>query len=260
MPRWFIENVSVWWQTAIALVCLPTLTVALQWLIRRRSPDRIDGHQNTAVGYLGGVVGLVYAIIVGFMVITLWGQHASAANAVQTETQDLGDLVQFSKALGPAAHSRVKDQVAAYAGSVATSEWRAMNRSTSSPATQQDFDLLLGTVQRLRVRNLSEQEFEDSVLTEINDIGEARQQRLDLANSGIPSVLWLVVILSSLGTLGFSLLLGIDSARLQYFMVGTVAILIGASLVLILELEYPFTGSLAVHPEPFKQIALELGR
>lgn len=250
----------MWWQTAIALVCLPTLTVALQWLIRRRSPDRIDGHQNTAVGYLGGVVGLVYAIIVGFMVITLWGQHASAANAVQTETQDLGDLVQFSKALGPAAHSRVKDQVAAYAGSVATSEWQAMNRSTSSPATQQDFDLLLDTVQRLRVRNLSEQEFENSVLTEINDIGEARQQRLDLANSGIPGVLWLVVILSSLGTLGFSLLLGIDSARLQYFMVGTVAILIGASLVLILELEYPFTGSLAVHPEPFKQIALELGR
>lgn len=35
---------------------------------------------------------------------------------------------------------------------------------------------------------------------------------------------------------------------------------IRASLVLILELEYPFTGSLAVHPEPYKQIALELGR
>jgi hypothetical protein len=260
VPRWFAENIPVWWQIAIALVCLPAVTVALQWLIRRRCPDRIDGHQNTAVGYLGGVVGVVYAIIVGFMVITLWEQHASAATAVQNETQDLGDLVQFSSALGPAAHARVTDQVAAYAGSVATSEWPAMNRSTSSPATQQEFDRLLRTVEVLKVRNLSEQEFEGSVLAEINDIGDARQERLDLANSNIPSVLWLVVILSSLGTLGFSLLLGIDSARLQYFMVAVVAVLIGASLVLVLGLEYPFTGSLAVHPEPFRQIALELGR
>ena len=73
-------------------------------------------------------------------------------------------------------------------------------------------------------------------------------------------MLWVVVILASAGTLAFILLLGMDKAWLQYFMVGTVAILIGASLVLVLELEYPFTGSLAVHPEPFKQIALELGR
>jgi hypothetical protein len=245
---------------AIAVVCLPALTVALQWLIRRRFPGGSDGHQNEAVGYLGGVVGLVYAIIVGFMVITLWEQHASATTAVQNETQYLGELVQYSGALGPAAQGRVKDRVVAYAGSVATAEWPAMNRSTSSPATQQDFDRLLRTVQRLPVRNLSEQEFEGSVLAEINDISDARQQRLDLASSTIPGVLWLVVILSSLSTLGFSLFLGIDSARLQYVMVGTVAILIGTSLVLVLELEYPFTGSLAVHPEPFRQIALELRR
>ncbi len=96
------------------------------------------------------------------------------------------------------------------------------------------------------------------MLTQINDIGEEHQQRLDLASQNIPAVLWLVVILSSVGTLGFSLLLGIRSSWLHYFMVGGVAILIGASLVLVLELEYPFSGSVAVHPEPFEKVALDL--
>jgi hypothetical protein len=260
VPRWIVENVSVWWLAAIVFVCLPALTVALQWFIWRRSPDLVDGRQNTGVGYLAAPVGVVYAIIVGFMVITLWEQHASAGTAVQNETQDLGDLVQFSGALGPAAHARVTHQVAAYAGSVATTEWPTMARGTSSLATQQDFDQLLETVQRVRVRDVSEQEFEGSVLAEINDIGDSRQARLDLANANIPGVLWLVVILASAGTLAFSLLLGIGRPRMQYFMVGAVAVLIGASLVLVLELEYPFTGSLAVHPEPFRQIALELRR
>lgn len=258
MPRWIVQNVSVWWLTAIGLVCLPALTIALLYVIRRRSPQLLEGHQNEAVGYQSAVVGVVYAVIVGFMVITLWDQYTSAGEAVQAETSDLRDLAQFSQAFGPAAHGPVQGQAAAYAESVATSEWPAMARGGSSPATQQDFDGLVDTVQRLRVRTLSQQEFLGSMLTQINDIGEERQERLDLAGQNIPGVLWLVVILSSAGTLVFSLLLGIRSAWLHYFMVGTVTVLIGASLVLALQLEYPFSGSVAVHSEPYQQVAHDL--
>jgi len=258
VPRWIVENVSVWWLTAIALACLPILTIGLQYIIRRRSPGLLDGEQNEAVGYQGAVVGVVYAIIVGFMVITLWDQYTAAGDAVQAETSDLRDLAQFSEAFGPAAHGRVQDQVAIYAESVATSEWPAMTRGAGSPAARQDFDRIVDTVQRLRVRSLSQQESLGSMLTQINDIGEERQERLDLAGQNIPGVLWLVVILSSAGTLGFSLLLGIRIAWLNYFMVGIVAVLIGASMVLALELEYPFSGSVAVRPEPFEQVAHDM--
>jgi hypothetical protein len=41
-------------------------------------------------------------------------------------------------------------------------------------------------------------------------------------------------------------------------MVASVAILIGASLVLILLLEYPFSGTVAVKPAPFEQVATDL--
>jgi hypothetical protein len=201
---------------------------------------------------------VVYAIIVGFMVITLWDQYTSAGDTVQAETSDLRDLVQFSRAFGPSAQSRVETQVTAYAESVSTSEWRAMARGEGSPAAQQDFDRLIGSVQRLKVHGLSDQEFLGSMLTQINDIGEQRQQRLDLAGQNIPGVLWLVVILSSLNTLGFTLLLGIRTAWLHYVMVACVAVLIGASVVLVLELEYPFSGSIAVHQEPFEKVALDL--
>jgi hypothetical protein len=194
-------------------------------------PRLLEGHQNEAVGYQSAVVGVVYAVIVGFMVITLWDQYTSAGEAVQAGTSDLRDLAQFSQAFGPAAHGPVQGQAAAYAESVATSEWPAMARGGSSPATQQDFDGLVDTVQRLRVRTLSQQEFLGSMLTQINDIGEERQERLDLAGQNIPGVLWLVVILSSAGTL---------------------------VLVLALQLEYPFSGSVAVHSEPYQQVAHDL--
>ncbi len=112
----------------------------------------------------------------------------------------------------------------------------------------------------LKVHTLSDQEFLGSMLTQINDIGEERQQRLDLAGQNIPGVLWLVVVLSSVSTVGFTLLLGIRTAWLHYITVARVAVLIGASLVLVLvlELEYPFSGSIAVHREPFDKVAVYL--
>ena len=41
-------------------------------------------------------------------------------------------------------------------------------------------------------------------------------------------------------------------------MVASVAVLIGASLVLILLLEYPFSGTVAVRPAPFENVATDL--
>jgi len=41
-------------------------------------------------------------------------------------------------------------------------------------------------------------------------------------------------------------------------MVASVAILIGASLVLILLMEYPYSGTIAVSPAPFAQVAADM--
>ena len=86
-------------------------------------------------------------------------------------------------------------------------------------------------------------------------VSDARK-RLDYraGHGGEPSYSTVMTVMNIL----WWLLFGIKSPLLNYIMVASVAILIGASLVLILLLEYPFSGTVAVRPTPFERVAADL--
>ncbi len=258
MSRWIVQNIPAWWLVAIAVIGIPALAVLIQWLLRRQAPSLARGEHNDAVGFLGATAGVVYAIIVGFMVITLWENYTAAGDTVQNETVSLQDLVQFSGAFGPAAHNEIRQLVVQYGNSVATTEWQAMAKGDASPAAQKDFDQLITAVQSLRVHDPTQQEVLGAMLTQVDEAGRERQQRLELSGPQIPAPMWLAVILTSVVTLVFCLLFEVKSAWLRYFMVAAVAAVISAALVLALLLEYPFSGTIEVPSAPFEHVASEL--
>jgi uncharacterized protein DUF4239 len=258
MSRWIVQNVPAWWLLVIAVVVLPALAASIQWLIRRRAPSLASGEHNDAVGFLGATAAVVYAIIVGFMVITLWENYVAAGDTVQNETVDLRDLVQFSGAFGPAAQNEIRQLVVQYGKSVTTMEWQEMAKGEASPATQKDFDQLITAVQSLRVRDPGQEEFLGTMLAQLDQVGKERQKRLELSGSQIPAAMWLAVILTSVVTIVFCLLFEVKSAWLRYLMIASVAAVISTILVLSLLLEYPFSGTIAVNPTPFEHLAGEL--
>jgi hypothetical protein len=200
------------------------------------------------------VVGVIYAIIAGFMVITSWEPYVTAGDAVQNETVSLRDVVLFSGAFGPAAHGEIQQLAVRYAKSVASVEWPAMAKGEGSPVAQHDFDQLITVIQGLAVHNSTEEAFLSNMLTQVDEVGKQRQQRLELCGQNVPVILWVAAVLASIVTLGFCLLFGIKSARLHYIMVASVTVLVGATLVLILLLEHPFSGTVAVRPTPFEHV------
>ena len=258
MSRWIVQKVPSWWLVVIAIVVLPALAVSIQWLIRRRAPSVANGEHNDAVGFLGATAAVVYAIIIGFMVITLWDNYVAAGDTVQNETVSLRDLVQFSGAFGPAAQKEIRRLVVQYGNSVATMEWQEMAKGEASSATQEALDRLVAAVQSLRVQDPAQQEVLGTMLAQVDQVGSERQKRLELSGPQIPAPMWLAVILTSVVTIVFCLLFEVKIAWLRYFMVAAVTAVITSTLVLSLLLEYPFSGTIEVNPTPFQHVAGEM--
>ena len=68
MQLWFTGLLSIAGSVLISLLGL--------WLVRKFAPYEImEGHKEIA-GFIYGILGTIYAVILGFSVVVLWEQYS----------------------------------------------------------------------------------------------------------------------------------------------------------------------------------------
>jgi hypothetical protein len=87
-------------------------------------------------------------------------------------------------------------------------------------------------------------------LTQLNSLTQARRERLDLASGIVPGIVWLVLVSGAIVTVGFTFFFGAPSLLAQVLMNGSLSFVIFMALLVIQEINYPFSGPVSVTPEP----------
>ena len=87
-----------------------------------------------------------------------------------------------------------------------------------------------------------------------NNLILARRMRLDAVNSGLPGVMWSVIILGAFIGLSASFFFRVQDVRLHLIEVLLLAIFIGLIIFMILALDRPFRGDLGIPPDSYQLI------
>ncbi len=109
-------------------------------------------------------------------------------------------------------------------------------------------------VQELEVSTQADQVLYAQGLERVHDLADARRMRLVEAHEGIPAVLWIVLIVGALVTVGFTYLFGLENTRAHRLMVAALAGVIALVLFTVGALEYPFSGGARVGPGAFELV------
>src|SRR5262249_52834155 len=94
--------------------------------------------------------------------------------------------------------------------------------------------------------------FHSEMLTRLDELSDHRRLRLLSAGSKVPPLLWAVLIIGALITVGFSYFLGVEGGRAHALMTAALAAMIALTLYLIFAINRPFAGTLRVTPEAFR--------
>jgi hypothetical protein len=81
----------------------------------------------------------------------------------------------------------------------------------------------------------------------------ARRERLHEVRGTVPNVIWIVLGIGGVMTVGFTYFFGVTSFRSQVLMTAAVTIAISISFLLVLVFNHPFRGSVPIQPNAFKQ-------
>ena len=163
------------------LMVVGTVGVAILGLllVRRLVPfDFLQMHHEVG-GYMIGVMGTVYAVILAFIVFFVWNQYQIAAAAVVAEANGVGDLSRMIKRLPEPLQSQLRGALVNYLQVVIHSEWPAMGSQNESQEAWSAMEKIWEIYRRADIpRDEHVQIFYSQSLQQMNNLSNSRRARL----------------------------------------------------------------------------------
>ena len=235
---------------------IPLLAVAGALLVRRWVTVEVLERHNDVAGFIYAVIGVLYAVLLGFTAIIVWERFEEAQTNVEKEANELGDLFRNAQAFAAEPfREELETNLRSYVRIVVEKEWPAMAEGKSSADAWDAYNRLWQTYYRFSPQDEDERIWYSQSLTRLNQLGDQRRLRLLSSQSaGVPAVMWIVLLGAGAITIGFSFLFGTKNTIAQAVMTAGLAMTIALALLSILALEQPFAGIVRVEPEAFHQV------
>ena len=239
----------VWLSSILLLGVMTLVAMAGPVLVRRRISLSQLRLNNEVAGFKFATVGVLYAVLLGFAVISAWEKFSEAENAVAQEAAALATLYRLAEGIGGDAGTAFHNALTQYVKTAIAEDWPAMERGEESRAVTQALNATYRALLTFAPSDSRGAALFAEALHQIDTVTQARRTRLVLAPGIIPRVLWFVLSGGAILTIGFTLFFGAENLRAQVMMTGMLSFLIFSGLLIITAIDHPFAGTVRVHPE-----------
>jgi hypothetical protein len=226
------------------------LGLLLLLIMRHYVPHTTLKPHNDVMGFTYAAVSIINAVVLGFVVVTVWQQFQIDADAADGEAHAVADLMRVLPGLPPAAQPVVRQDVLTYLRTVITEEWPAMARgqATGAPGTVLIDDLWQAYAAAGPAPNAT---FYQMGVQRLATLSDAHRHRIRESGQGLPPLFWAMLVGGGALTIGFVYLFGVERGWAHAAMVGSVLASVALLLFLVFELQGAYSGDLRVKPDSF---------
>lgn len=255
--RWIYDGPG-WLTFAAIVLALVAVAIGCQILVKRAFKKADLRENNTVVSSLLTVVGIVFAVLLGTVVVVVWeGYHQADATAF-AEVNAVADMYRYAPALGEPRASALRSDIRRFVDLQITDDWPAMQYGgrgrLASLQTDRLVKDLVGTVEPTK-RATEVWSIELNLLQKMLD---SRRQVLYVNEGAIPAVLWLTLIFGAAFTVAMTFLIGTANFRVHLLLTAGTTALLGIMFVLLLELDSPFRGNAGITPHYWYELQTTL--
>ena len=255
MTSTWLHNLPLWQMTLVVFGATGVMAAAIYLVSSRLAAGP---HRRSLVALSPGLlspIGVIFGLLIAFTAAQVWNDTERANAAVDTEAGALRSVVVIAAVFPEQAQMQLRKLVHEYIEYTATTEWTMMAQGSvtlkiSPPALNKALQFTLS----LPAETPGQQTAQRQVAMSLEQALEARRQRILVSRSEVSGVKWVC-----LGFLAACLIFTIALVHSENRLTSAVAIGIfsaglATTMLLILSHDRPFSGEIAVGPEPLWQV------
>lgn len=236
----------------VVIGCCILFAVAGVAVTRRFLHGRVrEGHNDVLVPMFL-TAGTIYAVLLGFLVVAVWEAYDNAHANVGEEASTLATMYRQTNGMPDDERDAMRDHLREYAEKVASSEWiiQAKTGGADKDARRAVADIYreFAQMQPQQANSSINQAF----LANMSIVAADRNKRTLQSGEQLPTVLWVGLLMGAVVVIGMTFLLYMEMTAPHVVMAGVMAGLIGTLLFVAMAFDRPFSGPLALSPEPFE--------
>jgi multisubunit Na+/H+ antiporter MnhB subunit len=225
-------------------------SVAIHAFIQRRLRSEVLRRNNDVAGYLFSAVGILYAVVLGFVVVVVWQKYDATVSNVENEVNSVADLYHAVDGFTDPTRSEIRSELRRYVELVIRVEWPTMARGQQvSQAGADLIDDAFYRVNNFPSSNWRQFAAQQGAMRMAERLVDARRSRLIETVPAVPSVLWFALIAGALAMIAFCYIFGVENRPAQLVMTAILVGLIGMLFIVINAFSTPFSGSVRISPD-----------
>ncbi|WP_158817282.1 DUF4239 domain-containing protein [Methylocapsa sp. S129] len=210
-----------------------------------------EGHNDVLVP-LFLTAGVIYAVLLGFMVVGEWESYDSAKANTAEEAALLVPLYRQSKVMAPDKGDEMRKTIREYSEDVVKG-WDGFVAGERNRKAGHDVQEMFRILGALTADAKPQEAIAAQLLTTVNQMLLDRNKRYMQAGESLSWIMWAAAIGGGAVTVSMSFILYMDRRWPHVFATSVMAVLIGSLLFTMAVLSRPFVGPLAIDPQPFER-------
>lgn len=209
---------------------------------------------NELIGWQFSALSTTYAVVVGFMLYTVWSSFDEAELNVDLEANAVLDIYRLADGMPEPQRTQLQTLAHSYVNAAIIQEWPQMARGVVPEQTSSLNQEMWKTVISVRAASPTEVNTQETALSQLGLLVQHRLTRTRQSTARLPGVLWWVLLVGGTLTIVSACLFGNESVKLQALQVFSISLLVSLSLVAIADIHRPFHGLIHVGDYTFRRV------
>ena len=238
---------SLFFTLAIVALSLGGLLLVRRWILAEDLKV-----QHDVADPLSQVVGMMFAVLLGFMVGDAMQRFAQARSIVQQEAASLGDVFRLADGFPTENKDRIRALCISYAEQTINDEWPKMATHQTSTVAWDTYRKLWKESVTVQPKDQGASNVQQTLLNCMVSLADNHRMRVEALHNGLPMVLWVVLVIGGVATIVFTYFFSAHRLKIQMIMVSMVSLVICLNIFLLASYDDPFSGDVKVGPTAFE--------